>query len=79
MPTKAKELAGAIMHSLNKSDEVVVRAVGSNAVNQMVKGIAICRGYVLQSGGDFSCFPAFEDVTIEEETQTAIKFIIRRK
>ena len=56
-----------------------MQAIGAGAVNQAVKAIAICRGYVAPNGIDLVCIPAFTDVDINGEQRTAIKFIVQSR
>jgi len=72
-------VAGAIANVIRENDKVELQAVGAGAVNQTVKAIAISRGYVAPSGLDLISVPAFEDIEIEGEERTAIKFIIEER
>lgn len=51
-----------------------VRAVGAGAVNQAVKAIAICRGYMAPNGIDLIMIPAFVEIEICAGAKTAIRF-----
>lgn len=53
---------------------VEVRAVGAGAINQAVKAIAICRGYMAPNGIDLIMIPAFVEIKISDEEKTAIRF-----
>jgi len=70
-------VAGALAGVLRREGEAEVQAIGAGAVNQAVKAIAICRGYVAPNGIDLVCIPAFADVEINGDQRTAIKFIIQ--
>lgn len=70
------KIAGAIANVIKKGDDVEIQAVGSAAVNQSLKAIAIARGFLAPGGHDLICFPAFSDVEIEGEHKTAIKIFI---
>lgn len=72
-------VAGAIANVIRENDKVELQAVGAGAVNQTVKAIAISRGYVAPSGLDLISVPGFEDIEIEGEERTAIKFIIEER
>jgi len=79
--TNPKKLAGAIAHSLAESQgtqvgRAVMQAVGAAAVNQAIKAFAIAREFVAPTGKDLVCVPGFQDITIEGEQKTAIKFIV---
>ena len=69
-------VAGAIAGVLRDKGYAEVQVIGAGSLNQAVKAIAICRGYVAPSGMDLICVPAFLDVMIGGEERTAIKFII---
>jgi stage V sporulation protein S len=56
-----------------------MQAVGAGAVNQAVKAIAICRGFVAPNGLDLVCIPAFTKIEIEGEERTAIRFLVRAR
>ena len=72
-------VAGALAGVLRREGEAEMQAIGAGAVNQAVKSIAICRGYVAPNGIDLICIPAFADVEINGEQRTAIKFIIQQR
>ncbi len=71
-----KSVAGALAAVLREKGSAELQAVGAGAVNQSVKAIAICRGYVAPNGIDLVCIPAFVEIIIEGEERTAIKFIV---
>ena len=56
-----------------------LQAVGSGAVNQAVKAIAITRGYVAPNGMDLIAISAFTKVEIEGEERTAIRFLVQAR
>ncbi len=56
-----------------------VQAIGAGATNQAIKAIAIAREYLLETGIDAVCVPAFIDVTIDNEERTAIRLVIERR
>ncbi|MCD6219786.1 stage V sporulation protein S [Candidatus Calescamantes bacterium] len=70
-------VAGALAGVLRREGEAEVQAIGAGAVNQAVKAIAICRGYVAPNGIDLVCIPAFADVEINGDQRTALKFIVQ--
>jgi len=72
-------VAGALAGVIRREGEAEVQAIGAGAVNQAVKAIAICRGYVAPNGIDLVCIPAFTDVDINGEQRTAIKFIVQSR
>lgn len=70
-------VAGAIAGIIAEKGKVELQAIGAGAINQVVKAIAIARGFVASLGIDLVCIPAFTTVNIESEDRTAIKFIVR--
>lgn len=74
--SKPKAVAGALAAVLRERGSAEVHAVGAGAVNQTVKAIAICRGFVAPNGIDVICIPAFSEISIEGEERTAIRFIV---
>jgi len=74
--SNAKSVAGALAAVVREKGMAEVQAVGAGAVNQTVKAIAICRGFVAPNGIDLICVPAFTEIAINAEERTAIKFIL---
>ncbi|MGI6548974.1 MAG: stage V sporulation protein S [Syntrophomonadales bacterium] len=71
-----KSVAGALTAVLREYGRAEVQAVGAGAVNQAIKAIAITRGFVAPNGIDLVMIPAFVEIDIDDETRTAIKFLI---
>lgn len=71
-----KSVAGALAAVLRERGTAELQAVGAGAVNQAVKAIAICRGFVASNGVNLVTIPAFADIFIEGEERTAIRFIV---
>ncbi len=71
-----KSLAGALTAVLRDHGKAEMQAVGAGAVNQAIKAIAITRGFVAPNGVDLVMIPAFVEITIDNETRTAIKFLV---
>ncbi|MBT9141035.1 MAG: Stage V sporulation protein S [Dehalococcoidia bacterium] len=74
-----KSVAGALAADVREKGSVEIQAVGAGAVNQAVKAIAICRGFVAPSGIDLVVIPAFVEIIIDSEERTAIKFIVESR
>lgn len=70
-------VAGAIAALLRSQREVSIQAIGPHAVNQAVKAMAICRGYITPDRLDLVCVPAFVDIAIEDEQRTGVRFTVR--
>lgn len=73
----AGAIAGIIAGIIAEKGKVELQAIGAGAINQVVKAIAIARGFVASSGVDLVCIPAFSIVNIEGEERTGMKFIVR--
>ena len=69
-------VAGAIAGIIREHGCVEMQAIGAGATNQAIKSIAIARGYLAPSGIDIVCVPSFSNITIDDESRTAIKLII---
>jgi stage V sporulation protein S len=71
-----KSVAGALAAVIREKGGAEIQAVGAGAVNQAIKAIAICRGFVAPNGINLITIPAFVEIIIDTETRTAIKFIV---
>ena len=72
-------VAGALANILKERDTVEIQAIGAGALNQSVKAIIICRGFLAPSGKNLVCVRAFADIKIDNEERTAIKLIVQVK
>ena len=72
-------VAGALANAFRSSGDVEIQAVGAGTLNQAIKAIAICRGFVAPTGDNLVVIPAFNDIIINGEQKTAIKLIITNK
>lgn len=70
-------VAGAIANILKAQKELKVQAIGAGSINQAVKALAIARSYLVLSGNDLNCVPVFAEVTIEDQSKTAICFLVK--
>ncbi len=66
-------VAGAIAGIIRQNGPVELQVIGAGALNQAIKAIAIARGFVVASGIELVCIPAFQDVSIDGENRTAIR------
>ena len=73
------KVAGAIANIYREKKAVEIQTVGAGALNQAIKAIAICRGFVAPTGDNLVVIPAFNDITINGEQKTAIKLIVENK
>ena len=69
-------VAGAITGVVRETGRCVLQAIGAGAVNQVVKAVAIARGYVAPNGIDLIAIPAFLDLELAEGERTAIRFVV---
>jgi stage V sporulation protein S len=74
--SRPSAVAGAIAGVVRESGRAEVQAIGAGATNQAVKAVAIARDYLLETGIEAVCLPAFIDVTIDNEDRTAIRMIV---
>jgi stage V sporulation protein S len=74
--SQPKAVAGALAAVLREHKSVELQAVGAGAVNQAVKAIAICRGFMAPNGAELVAIPAFTDIEIDGQNKTAIKFLV---
>ena len=72
------KVAGAIANIYRENKEVEIQTIGAGSLNQAIKAIAICRGFVAPTGDNLVVIPAFNDI-INGEQKTAIKLIITNK
>ena len=73
------KVAGAIANIYRENKEVEIQTIGAGSLNQVIKAIAICRGFVAPTGDNLVVIPAFNDIIINGEQKTAIKLIITNK
>ncbi len=69
-------VAGALANILKENNKVEVQVIGAGSLNQLVKSIIICRGFLAPLGINLVCVPSFTDVKIEDSTKTGIKMLI---
>lgn len=74
--SRSTAVAGAIAGTVRESGRAEAQAIGAGAVNQMVKAVAIARGFLALDGIDVVCIPTFTEVTIAGQERTAMKLIV---
>ncbi len=72
--SRSTSVAGAIAAVMREHRFAEVQAIGAGAVNQAVKALAICRGYLEQDNIDIVCTPMFTEVIIDGQERTALRF-----
>lgn len=73
------KVAGAIANIYREKGCVEIQTVGAGSLNQAIKAIAICRGFVAPTGDNLVIVPAFNDIVINGEQKTALKLIVENK
>lgn len=71
-------VAGAIAGILRENKEVELQAIGAGSVNQAVKAIAVAKSFLEEDAIRIACVPAFTEVSVGEESRTAIRLEILR-
>ena len=71
-------IAGAIAGMIKKS-KIEIQVIGAGALNQAIKAIAIARGFVVPSGIDLICIPAFTEIKMNDDNRTGIKLIVEKR
>lgn len=74
--SRSTSVAGAIAGVVREQNRAEVQAIGAGAVNQMIKAVAIARGYLALDGIDVVCIPAFSEVSIDGKERTAIRVVV---
>jgi len=75
--SKPNSVAGALANIVKECREVEVQIVGAGALNQLIKAIIICRGYLAPLGIDVVCIPSFTEIKIDNIDKTGIKILIK--
>ena len=70
--TNCKSLAGAIAEVVREKEELMINAIGANAVNQAVKAIAIARRNLEPFALDLEIRPTFKTVSVSGEEKSTI-------
>lgn len=73
------KVAGAIANIYREKGNVELQTIGAGSLNQAIKAIAICRGFVAPTGDNLVVIPAFNDILINGEQKTAIKLIVESR
>ena len=73
------KVAGAIANIYREKGSVELQTIGAGSLNQAIKAVAICRGFVAPTGDNLVVIPAFNDIVISGELKTAIKLIVESK
>lgn len=74
--SRTAAVAGAIAGVMREANRAEVQAIGAAAVNQALKAMVIARGYLAEEGVDIVFVPSFVDVLIDDQSRTAIRFVV---
>ena len=74
--SRPNSVAGALAEVIREKQEAEIQAIGSGAINQAVKAIAIARGFLAPAGIDAVCTPAFTGIEVDGIQKTAIRLIV---
>ncbi len=77
--SRTSAVAGAIAGVIREHGRAEVQAIGSQAVNQAVKALALSRRYRKRDVLAISMVPEFVDITIEDKVRTAIRFSVESR
>lgn len=77
--SEPKYVAGAIAAIVRNGEGVEILAIGAAAVNQVVKSVAVARGYVAPNGIDLICIPAFTQLEVDGKEKTSIRFVVEKR
>jgi len=75
--SKPNSVAGALTNIIKENREIEVQIVGAGALNQLIKAIIICRGYLAPLGINIVCIPSFTELKIDNFDKTGIKILIK--
>lgn len=77
--SRTSAVAGAIAGVIREHGRAEVQAIGSQAVNQAVKALALARRYLKRDTLEILVIPEFVDINIEEKVRTAIRFTVESR
>jgi len=77
--SEPRAVAGAIAAIMRNGETAEITGIGAGAVNQMVKSIAVARGYVAQDGFDLVCAPAFSQSIVDGNERTSMCIVVERR
>lgn len=72
--TAPVNLGSAIVRKIEEGEKITVRAIGVEAVNQAVKGIATAVCFSKEKGKRIYFIPYFSNIDFNGETKKAIEF-----
>ena len=73
----ATAVAGAITGVVLEYHQAEVQAVGADAVNCAIEGLALATRYLKCDGISVMCVPELSNVTLRNQVRTAVKFLVK--
>ena len=77
--SRTPAVAGSIAGTIRDHGYAEMQCIGAGALNQAVKALTLATRWLKEEGISVSFVPEFTDITIEDMTRTAIKFVITVK
>ena len=77
--SRSTAVAGAIAGVMREHGYAEVQAIGASAVNQVIKAVAIARGYLEQDNIDLAIVPSFTEVDIDGNERTAVRLAVFKR
>jgi len=74
--SRPSAVAGAIAGMVREHQRAEVQSIGAAAVNQAIKALILATGYLKMDGIQVHFVPEFAEVTIENNSRTAIKLVV---
>mmetsp|Transcript_10197 Transcript_10197/g.12374 ORF Transcript_10197/g.12374 Transcript_10197/m.12374 type:complete len:282 (+) Transcript_10197:35-880(+) len=78
--TDPKSVAGAIAAHARNGNAISIRAIGANAVFEMLRSVGVARSYLSDDaqGQDLVCFPAFVEVQLNgrDDHTNALRLVV---
>lgn len=72
-------VAGALANIIKDKGKVEAQVIGAGALNQLIKSIIICRGFLVPLGINVVSIPSFVEIKINEQIKTGIKILIKKE
>ncbi len=72
-------VAGALSNIIKENGKVEVQVIGAGALNQLIKSIIICRGFLVPLGINIVSIPSFVELKINDQVKTGIKIMIKKE
>lgn len=74
--SQAPKVAGSIVKNIDENKQVVCKAIGAGAVNQMVKSVTVARSMIASSGRDIFFTSGFSTEIIGGEEKTCMLIFV---